>query len=232
MSAGQLEDIVTGDKYSKAPKWMQIAAGELGQKETDPYSRVKNYFESDEVIPDPRGTPWCRYFVNYCLREADWSVPNGGMARGLINWGDEIELQSAKVGDIVILWRGTYDDGVTGHVGFFIKQDAYHVYIIGGNQGDAVTEAKFLKSKVISVRRPRSLWSSKTIRASIGTKLVGVSEVVNGISAPDVTTVSEAKNWFEQLMVYLPNYRITIGCIILALGLYILLNKMRENKNV
>ena len=232
MAAGHLEDIVTGNKYSDAPKWMQVAAGELGQKETDPYSRVKNYFESDGVVPDPRGTPWCRYFVNYCLREADWSVPNGGMARGLLNWGDKIDLTDAKVGDIIILWRGTHDDGVSGHIGFFIKEDAYHVYLIGGNQGDAVTEGKFLKTKVIGVRRPRSLWSSKTIRASVGTKLVGATEVVNGISTPSVEAAVEAKNWFGQVMDYLPNYRVTIGCIILALGLYILLNKMRETKNV
>lgn len=230
MASGQIEDVVTNHKYDdNAPTWMQIAIGELGQKETDPYSRVKNYFEICKVVPDPRGTPWCRYFVNYCLLKANWSVPLDGMARGLKSWGNEIDKDKAQVGDLVILWRGTHDDGVTGHVGFYIKEDAQYIYLLGGNQGDAVTEAKFDKRKVLYIRRPRSMWKSKTSWAGGGVSTGGIGTLVDGLNAPTVEQAVEAKGLFEQVMQYFPNWKTMLGATILILGLYIIYNRKKDN---
>lgn len=232
MSAGQLEDIVTGHKYDDAPSWMKLAAGELGQKEADPYSRVHLYFEKCGVAPDPRGTPWCRYFVDYCLRESGWETPSGGMARGLVHWGTDIDLSNAKLGDIVILWRGTHDDGVSGHVGFFIKQDAGHVYLLGGNQGDAVTEAKFLKSRVLFVRRPRSMWKSKISWASASATVPATGMVAEGVQelakSPVVEHANEVKGILEYAMQYFPNYKMMLGLACIGIMLYILYIRRKE----
>jgi len=231
MSSGQLEDVVTNTKYGASPAWMVRAAGELGQRETDPYGRVSQYFEKCGATPDPQGTPWCRYFVDYCLRMEGWSTPQGGMARGLIAWGTEIDLSDAQVGDLVILWRGTHDDHVTGHVGFFIKQDAMHIYLLGGNQGDAVTEAKFLKSKVLSVRRPRSLWKSKTSWAGATSTLPGGGILADAIAnAPTVEQAQEAKGILETVWQYFPNWKAMCGVAVIAIGLYIMYNKNNEKK--
>lgn len=229
MSSGQIEDVVIGQPYDCAPKWMQIASKELGQKETDPYSRVHEYFETCGVVPDVRGTPWCRYFVNHCLKKAGWSPPLDGMARGLLSWGDPVT--DPKVGDLIILWRGTHDDGVTGHVGFFVKWDGRYVYLLGGNQGDAVTEAKFDRKKIIGIRRPKSMWSSKTNWASSGVAGGGGAQIVEGIVNAPVEQVTEAQGLVQQVMQYFPNYKVMFGMAIFAMGMFILYRRYKDNKD-
>jgi hypothetical protein len=41
-----------------------------------------------------------------------------------------------------------------GHVGFLIGEDGDHVFLLGGNQGDAVTVAAFAKARIVGVRWP------------------------------------------------------------------------------
>lgn len=228
MASGHIELVKTSYDYSSAPSWMKIAVGELGQKETDEYSRVPLYFATCNVKSDPRGTPWCRYFVNYCLKEDGWSVPLDGMARGLLTWGSEVK--EPQLGDLVILWRGTHNDGVTGHVGFFIKWDNEHVYLLGGNQGDAVTEGKYVRSKIISIRRPRAMLKSKTNWVGGGLQIPGWTTIVEGLQMPDVEKATETRGILEQALQYFPNYKLMLGGLIVTLGLYIIYNRNKDNK--
>jgi uncharacterized protein (TIGR02594 family) len=210
---------------------MQLAVGELGQSENNPYSRVHLYFEKCGLQPDTKNIPWCRYFVNWCLLEAGWSVTKDGMARGLLNWGDPVHGE-IKVGDIVILWRGAKNDGVTGHVGFFVKSEGQYVYLVGGNQGDKVSEAKFLKSKILDIRRPRSMLKSKTNIAGGTVGTIGAAEVAKEVmtSSGTLDKAVETKTLFEQVINYFPNYKLMLGAAILILGLYIIYNRNKDNK--
>ena len=229
MSSGHLELLKLNADYADAPRWMQIAAGELGQREADPYSRVSDYFKASGKTPDIRGTSWCRYFVNYCLKKDGWSVPNDGMARGLLNWGEAVK--EPKLGDLVILWRGTHDDGVTGHIGFFIKWDMEHVWLVGGNQGDSVSEGKYLRSKIIGIRRPRSMLKSKTNWTGGALQIPGWTTIVEGLNTPDtVEKASETKGLLEQALQYFPNYKLMLGVMIVGLGLFVIYNRQKDNK--
>ena len=229
MSAGQIEDVVLDDKlYDGAPAWLETAAGELGQDETNPYSRIPEYFKAANATPDPRGTPWCKYFITWVFRQHNISTPPGGMARSMLGWGSPVS--EPRPGDIVVLWRGTHDDGVTGHVGFFIKEDQQYVWLIGGNQGDKVTEAKFLKSKVLGYRRYRSIAKSKTVWTGIATKAAGAGVVADAIASakPTIEQAVETQGVLEKALQYFPDYKLMLGVLIIGLGLYVVYNKNRE----
>ena len=229
MSAGQIEDVVLDDKlYEGAPAWLETAARELGQSETDPYSRVGEYFTACGVTPDPRGTPWCKYFASWVLDQHGIATPPGGMARSFLQWGTATKFP--KPGDITVLWRGTHDDGVTGHVGFYIKEDDKYVYLIGGNQGDKVTEAKFDKKRVLSHRRYRSITRSKTVWTGIVTKAAGGGVVADAIMSakPTIEQAVETQGVLEKALQYFPDYKLMLGVLIIGLGLYVVYNKNRE----
>ena len=236
MSSGQLKN-VPPSTYQGAPNWLVTAKGELGQTEylsydkTQTNPRVAEYFNAAGVHPDPINTPWCKYFVDYCLSKAGYGVPQGsGMARSYLTWGNQRQ-GSSELGDIVILWRGKSNDGITGHVGFFIREDESHVYLLGGNQGDAVTEAQFLKSRVLDTRYPRSMWSSKTSWAGGTTTTAGGGTLVDGlVSSTSVEQAAEAKGVFEQALQYFPNYKVMLGVLIVSLGLYVMYNRNKDNK--
>src|SRR5262249_44572978 len=56
-------------------------------------------------------------------------------------------------GCIVVFWRGD-PNAETGHVAFYDHDDGDHIVVLGGNQGDAVTTARFPKSRVLAYRWP------------------------------------------------------------------------------
>ena len=237
MASGQIDNVkLDHEHYHQAPPWLETARGELGVTEylsydkTRPNPRVELYFGPAGARPDPIGTPWCKYFADWCLDKAGYAIPpKSGMARSYLTWGNERQGEP-NLGDVVVLWRGTSDDGVAGHVGFFVRQDRDYVYLLGGNQGDAVTEAKFLRSKVLGVRYPRSMWSSKTSWAGGGTALSGGGTIVDGIANAPVEQVVEAKTVFEQAMQFFPNWKIMLGVVITCLGLYIVYRRNEDNK--
>ena len=80
--------------------------------------KILQYFADvghSEVKDDE--TAWCAAFVGAMLKRA--GMPHTGKlnARSYLDWGDEVALEDAQEGDIVVFWRGT-PDGWQGHVGF------------------------------------------------------------------------------------------------------------------
>ena len=73
-------------------------------------------------------------------------------ARSLLSAGKEIKEEDVKVGDIVILWRGS-KNGWMGHVGFVAGFVGDEVKILGGNQNNAVNIRNYPKSRVLGYRR-------------------------------------------------------------------------------
>ena len=64
-------------------------------------------------------------------------------------------LEQAKEGDIVVFTRGT--STATGHVAFFLKVAGSQIEVLGGNQSDSVTIARYAKSRLLGIRRERAL---------------------------------------------------------------------------
>lgn len=133
--------------------WMDHAWSHIGVKETpgkkatpaivEMYAKAGNAgVTSDEV-------PWCAAFVGACLADAE--LPNTGslLARSYLKYGTP--LTEPKVGAIAVIKRGPPPQG---HVFFVTGWEAGRVRGIGGNQGNAVSEATFPTSEVLGYRWP------------------------------------------------------------------------------
>jgi len=135
------------------PDWIRIADGEMGQAEVPGAShnlRIVRYardigctwVESDEV-------PWCAGFVGACLQRAGLEHTGSMLARSYLNWG--VECGPVKHA-VVVLRRG--NDPRAGHVGFLVERRDGKVYLLGGNQGNAVSIAAYMETDVLGYRWP------------------------------------------------------------------------------
>ena len=133
------------------PKWLHLARAELGTKEAPGPANnpdVVQYYVDAVGKKHQDEIAWCAAFVGAMLRRAGRQGTNSLLARSYLKWGAPCQ---PIIGAICILRRG---EPWQGHVGFV---DAVHddtVTIIGGNQGNAVTRARFSKAKVLGYRWP------------------------------------------------------------------------------
>jgi len=138
----------------KAPKWMTLAIAEVGTQEGPGSSnnpKVVNYWESAKLawIKDD-ATPWCAGFANAMIERAGIKGSRAATARSFLKWGTKLE--GPVLGAVTVLSRPP--NPTQGHVGFLASHDAKTVTLVGGNQGDKVSYAKFPKSRVIGYRWP------------------------------------------------------------------------------
>ena len=109
---------------------------------------------------DPIRTEWCAAFVNAVL-EIDGipgsdSVSNHPLtARSFLYWGERIERDDIKRGDVVVFPRG--DSSWQGHVGFYVETQNHNGkdwwVILGGNQDNTVSYDLFDPRRAIGIRR-------------------------------------------------------------------------------
>lgn len=136
---------------------MQIARDLTGTKEIkgsadnpqimEMYRAVgHDWVEHDEVA-------WCAAFVGFCLEKAGRPSTRKLNARSYLAWGEKVAgVEQAREGDIVIFTRGA--STAQGHVAFFLRAVGTQVEVLGGNQCDAVTVARYARSRIIGIRRP------------------------------------------------------------------------------
>lgn len=136
------------------PAWMRFAWAEFGQREiAGPASnpRIAGYIRRvghPEAASDD--TAWCSAFVGACLDRA--GIPGTGslMARSYYAWG--VPAPASSLGAIAILSRGS--DPASGHVGFLVGMTDDAVFLLGGNQSDAVSVARFDRGRLLGLRLP------------------------------------------------------------------------------
>lgn len=139
------------------PLYFRYALECIGQKEVpglrhNPlilrwWIAIKSLFADDE-------TPWCAAFVGGCLEEVGIKSSRSAIARSYSRYG---EPSAMNVGAIVVLSRPGIAS--SGHVGFLagVSPDARQVILLGGNQGDAVSLARFDARRIVAVRVPMGL---------------------------------------------------------------------------
>ena len=93
---------------------------------------------------------WCAAFANWCLKESNLPYQETLNARSFLKLGEKTETPEYL--DIVVLWRKSKNSKY-GHVGFFIKEDETHIYILGGNQRNKVGINKYPKNRLLEYRR-------------------------------------------------------------------------------
>ena len=148
-------------KYDAAP-WMRIAEGYLGQKEIagSRHNPVIVGFFAKAGHPDIRNdeVAWCSAFTNAVCYEYGMKGTRSLMARSWLKWTEGEKVNTPKYGDIVVFSRGS--NPAYGHVAFFEKWDDEFIYVIGGNQSNAVTRAKYPRSRLLGFRRPKPVTAS------------------------------------------------------------------------
>lgn len=132
---------------------MPFALNEQGVREIDGPGddpRIVAYLQTTTlpgVLAMQDETPWCSAFVNWCLRRADVEGTHSAAARSWLHWGKAIE--TPRRGCIAVLSR---EGG--GHVGFYLREWAGHIQLLGGNQGNAVGVRSYERSRLLGYRVP------------------------------------------------------------------------------
>src|SRR5262245_42430303 len=97
-------------------------------------------------------TPWCAAFVGACLRLSGYKSSGGLNARSYQNFGQDLGGTPQR-GCIVVFSRGD-PNAATGHVAFYDRDNGQNIVVLGGNQSDAVTTARYPKTRVVAYRMP------------------------------------------------------------------------------
>ena len=157
------------------PAWLTRARRNLGVKET-PGSvstlSILKYRAMAKVAlqGDDGAVPWCAIFVNAMLEAVGIKGSRSGMARSFVRWGRSMPLDRIPLGAIVVL--SSTRGGWSGHVGFAVGISSSHVWLLGGNQGDAVSIAPFKRDRIIGVAWPAGVPDGEPLTTKMA-KVVG-----------------------------------------------------------
>ncbi|MCR6673217.1 TIGR02594 family protein [Devosia ginsengisoli] len=95
-------------------------------------------------------TAWCAAFAHSMLGRGGIKGTGSLAARSYLDWGSSTD--SPVRGDIVVFKRG--NSGWQGHVAFFLAEVGDRVWVLGGNQSNAVSVASYAKSSLLGYRHP------------------------------------------------------------------------------
>lgn len=117
-----------------------IGLAEIPGKQHNP--KIINWLNTLNAWWRDDETPWCGTFVAHCCRVAGRGLPQHWYRAKA--WADAgTRLQHPAYGCIVV-----FDRKGGGHVGFVVGQDSQgNLMVLGGNQGNKVSIAKFPRSR-------------------------------------------------------------------------------------
>ncbi len=95
-------------------------------------------------------TAWCSAFANWVAKTAGFPSSGELNARSWLTVGEKVIIP--EIGDIVVFWREK-PESWKGHVGFFIRETATHIYVLGGNQNNSVKISAYPKERFLQYRR-------------------------------------------------------------------------------
>lgn len=153
---------------TKEPPWLTLARADIGVREipgapTAP--RIAQWLQALGAWWRDDETPWCGTAVAAWMRASGIEPPKAWYrARAWADWG--LPLLGPRVGCVVVLSR---QGG--GHVGLVVGvTPAGSLLVLGGNQGDAVSIAAFLRDRVVAYRWP---WTAPL--TSVGSVMLPIS---------------------------------------------------------
>lgn len=166
----------SSDDHQTDPPWITIARKLIGTTEI-PGPRHNSWiatgwkrlgaawFNDDE-------TPWCGLFVAHCIDAAGLSYPKaGGLFARALTWASWGKPCPHILGAVAVFKR---DGG--GHVGFLVGESSTHVYILGGNQKNAVNIMPIAKDRLHALRWPNEMSLGTTIPPKMIGGIVSVNE--------------------------------------------------------
>lgn len=134
--------------------WIAEARSHLGLTETKGARHnpvIKQWLEELGAWWEDDETPWCGVFVAWCAKKGGRDLPQHWYRA--LAWADAgTVLDRPAYGAVAVMERKG-----GGHVGFVVGQaDDDNILLIGGNQNNQVSIAKFPKSRIKSY-----IWLSK-----------------------------------------------------------------------
>ncbi len=139
------------------PAWMDHAWANFGVLEARGQANnpkvVAYYADAGQPSVKHDSVPWCAAFVGACLKRAGLKNTGSLMARSYLRWGEPCE--EIAWGDVAVFSRGS--NPAHGHVGFVVGETASDIFLLGGNQADAVSVRRYPRRRLLGVRRPPSL---------------------------------------------------------------------------
>jgi hypothetical protein len=138
------------------PPWLREILKVRGLHERRNNARLREWLASDgRTIGDPGRLPWCGDAVQtpIALTLPDEPLPkNTWLAQA---WSREFGRECGIVrGAVCVFWRGS-PSSWKGHVGFVVGDDAEAVHVLGGNQGNAITDdARISRHRLIGCYWP------------------------------------------------------------------------------
>ncbi len=148
------------------PPWMAVAFAEVGISTFPPgrsNPRITAYHAYTNIAGYDDKASWCSSFINWSLAQVGIPGTGSALARSWLDWGQALAVPA--VGCVAVLSRED-PAGWKGHVGFFLRADDDHVYLLGGNQLEQVREHYYPKAAILGYRWPPAVPGDKGITMS------------------------------------------------------------------
>jgi uncharacterized protein (TIGR02594 family) len=168
------------------PAWLKGAFRDEGLKELPGKKHAARILKMFRAVGHPEvkddETAWCAAAVGTWLSESGQPHTSALNARSYLQWGKPTDNPTR--GDVVIFKRG--NSTWQGHVALFLGQEGGRVWVIGGNQSNAVTVDSYPASSVLGYRTPVTVRNSRTVKAAavagVGTATASVGGVAQQVS--------------------------------------------------
>ena len=148
------EDALLNEWNKMEFSWLRVARSQMGVSEvpgSGNSKQVLEYHATTTLKATQDSVPWCSSFVNWCMEQAGYRGTKSAAAASWLSYGSECG-EFKPHGSIVILKRKGGN-----HVGFLVGSDQFNVYLLGGNQADAVNIRPFAHSLVRGYVLPKEL---------------------------------------------------------------------------
>jgi uncharacterized protein (TIGR02594 family) len=135
------------------PKWLLLARKEVGTKEWPGDKNnptIVGYFQDAVGKKYGDEVAWCAAFCSAMLARSGVEPSKSLLARAYLDWG--MELDYPEIGSVVVFPRG---QDWQGHVGFVDELAGPNIWVISGNQDNAVTRALYRRSSALGYRMPK-----------------------------------------------------------------------------
>ena len=167
------------------PRWLELAEAELGTKEVVGKAdnpRIMAYYADaghPEIAHDE--VAWCAAFTNAMLARAGLRGTNSLAARSFERYGTK--LAAPEVGCIAVFPRGK--KSWEGHVGIVAEVVGSSVVLLGGNQGNAVSLARYPIAKAVAWRWPPQMPAQPKVKdvIAVSRKATWISRLTKALHA-------------------------------------------------
>jgi uncharacterized protein (TIGR02594 family) len=179
---GEMFDVLHPPKVALVdgvPEWIRLAVGEIGVKEIKGpkhNKRVIEYMNATKWgkwVKDDE-TPWCAGFVGWCMVNAGYidDIPDYSLgAKSWLKFG--VSAHKPVFGAIAVKSRKG-----GGHVGFVVGRNRKRgtLYILGGNQSDAVCVKEYPENVWLDFRIPEDYTPKRKLAVWRGASSLSGSE--------------------------------------------------------